>query len=1174
MRDLAITCGNQDIRQPRQWNFISIVRNARLAKEALLFHVPLNASYWCQQVDSTGCLNIQVDRLCFSQRVNVFGLHTILRAIIDSGLRISSQLSHSVAFSVEGRSISTQDAFSLQVIPFNRVNMLLTMLRVIMNRAIEAPALLHSQEIGDIPEENKSLVIFFKLGVNNPSLIMLREIMSRDCKTPSLLLNQNSCVISGQSMPSILSLNGRVDNLGLATLLQQIMTRASRASALLIRSQESRACPGRNISTIMSFNQRLNFPDREIVRRASRAPTLLLNEKRHASPGEHISTVLNRIVDAIDSITTLREMMNSGSTASCLVSRKSLALYGIELASSIYFSPRMYVDGLRTILQEISGPLGTPSLQLSQQYRAVSEQDTSAIVSLNTSVNCIGFLTMLRENRNRYLRAPVLPLNQEKRTPGWSPVCGATRHCCSVSLSSNGSGERQQHVECNVSNNTVVAHGLSGRQDENPPQLKYMTGAGTQLVCGLQDSQISRRTESVAERLACVVTLLTREYQRIIVNRNVSRILHCVMSDNDKSETDSHKDVIKDADSKMALIDKGPINAHDIQSGQDDNGKLNRQIKSGIKDNPHDLAPLNNSVANNNGVMNGTGEAKERIVEHWCSNLSKTLPGLSGAFLKSGLQEHQRGDQNNKNKYGHSITTGLYNALGNANNRIKGHVRYNSDAHMSHVSYDAKGYVNHLGNGDNKSQVNFDSEEESEDYSSVYSSESENDSMYDIEFDCDFIYESESDCDFMYESESENGSVYDSDCESDLEQVEGDDDYRLELVQQDEQDNVPNGNNNMVENPAPVVPLLAAIPQQVQEQAVQNEPVIPQGNQPGLQHDAPDAHLVNAAPNVAHNPQVLQPNPGPQDEAPAGEGVQQLPHAPGHGPMMQWFLDNGYNPHVAPGGPHGNHANQGPQDEAPMGAHPHHFPIHHAQDQIVALNGNGEVPGVIPANGIGIPANEVGIDEAPPFGVVVPAPQVPQDLHHLQQGQDPHHGQNPQQGQDHQQGQQQEPGQHHQHGQHPQQGNPPQQNPHPTGPLSRIVAAARYVKRKLSRHHNAVPMYVPGAPREERPPIGLDEAPPLIGVPMVPHPGMDEGEQPRGLCACFAFLFRHQGNPVQEYPLHNEQMEEFEEQIAIAGQDIDGFELEDDEEDMEDFEQPVEAPEEQMEAVALPVEVF
>ena len=1157
MRDLAITCGNQDIRQPRQWNFISIVRNARLAKEALLFHVPLNVSYWCQQVD---------------QRVNAFGLHAILRAIIDRGLRISSQLSHSVAFSVEGRSISVQDTYS---VPFNRVNMLLTMLRVIMNTAIEAPPLLRNQEIGDIPEENKSLVIFFKLGVNNPGLIMIREIMSRDCKTPSLLLNQNSCVISGQSMPSILSLNGRVDNLGLATLLQQIMTRASRASALLIRSQESRACPGQNISTIMSFNRRLNFPDREIVSRASRAPALLLNEKRHASPGEHISTVstvLNRIVVVIDSITTLREMINRGSTAPCLVSRKSLALYGIELASSIYFSPRMFVDGLRTILQEISGPLGTPSLQLSRQYRAVSEQDMSSIVSLNTSVNCIGFLTTLRENMNRYLRAPILPLNQEKRTTGWSSVCGATRHCCSVSLSSNGSGGRQQHVVCNVSKNTVVAHGVSGRQDKNPSQLRYVTSTGNQMVCGLQDTQISRRTESVAERLACVVTLLTREYKRILANRNVPRILHCVMSDNDKSEKDSHKDVIKDGDSKMALMDKGPINAHDIQSGKDDNLKLNGQLKSGIENNPQDVAPFN-SVANNNGVMDGTGEANERIVAHWCSNLHKTLPGLSGAFLKSGLQEHQRGDQNNKNEYGHSITTGLYNALGNANNRIKGHVRYDSDAHMSHVSYDAKGYVNHLGNGDNKSQVNFDSEEESEDYPSVYSSESEDDSMYDIEFDCDFIYESESDCDFMYESESENGSVYDSDCESDLAQVEEDDAY-LELVQQDEQNNLHNGNNNMVENPAPVVPLLAAIPQQVQEQAVQNEPVIPQGNQPGLQDDAPDAHLVNAAPNVAHNPQVLQPNPGPHDEAPAGEGVHQLPHAPGPGPMMQWFLDNGYIPQVAPVGPQGNQANQGPQDEAPMGAHPHHFPIHHAQDQIVALNGDGEVPGVIPANGIGILANEVGIDEAPPFGVVVPAPQVPQDLQHLQQGQDPHHGQNLQQGQHQQHGQHHQQAQHHQQGQHPQQGNHPQQNPHPTGPLSRIVAAARYVKRKLSRHNNAVPMYVPGAPREERPPIGLDEAPPLIGVPMVPHPDMNEGEQPRGLCACFAFLFRHQGNPVQEYPLHNEQMEEFEEQIAIVGQDIDGFELEDDEEDMEDFEQPVEAPEEQMEAVALPVEVF
>lgn len=55
------------------------------------------------------------------------------------------------------------------------------------------------------------------------------------------------------------------------------------------------------------------------------------------------------------------------------------------------------------------------------------------------------------------------------------------------------------------------------------------------------------------------------------------------------------------------------------------------------------------------------------------------------------------------------------------------------------------------------------------------------------------------------------------------------------------------------------------------------------------------------------------------------------------------------------------------------------------------------------------------------------------------------------------------------------------QHAHATGPLSRLKAAARYVKQKLTRqhhgnYHHGNGMYTPGAPREERSPVGLEEA--------------------------------------------------------------------------------------------------
>lgn len=230
----------------------------------------------------------------------------------------------------------------------------------------------------------------------------------------------------------------------------------------------------------------------------------------------------------------------------------------------------------------------------------------------------------------------------------------------------------------------------------------------------------------------------------------------------------------------------------------------------------------------------------------------------------------------------------------------------------------------------------------------------------------------------------------------------------------------------------------------------------------------------------------------------------------------------------------------GPPEEAPEGANHHHLPIHDAQDQPLAVHGDDEAQNELPANGADMNANGDGHDQGPPNGPEIPAMAQPV----------------PPQG-----------------GQHPQQGNQPQQQAQGTGPLKRLRAAARYVRRKLTRSSNPVPMFVPGAPREERTPIGLEEAPAHIGVPMIPHQDgddLDEEAQPRGLFACFASMFRRHGNPVQVYPLQAEQVQEFEEQIPLVEPEMDLLE-----EDMPVIEEPpVEGAEPQIEAMAPAVEAF
>ena len=269
-----------------------------------------------------------------------------------------------------------------------------------------------------------------------------------------------------------------------------------------------------------------------------------------------------------------------------------------------------------------------------------------------------------------------------------------------------------------------------------------------------------------------------------------------------------------------------------------------------------------------------------------------------------------------------------------------------------------------------------------------------------------------------------------------------------------------------------------------------------------------------------------------------GDGQDHPVNQPHYDLMPHWLPGYILHAHAAMN-PQVDQPDHGPPEEAPAGANPHHPPLHGAQDQPLVVNEDDDAQNELPANGADMNANGEDHDEDPPNGPEMPAMAQPV----LPQG-----------------------------GQHPQQGNQPQQQAQATGPLKRLRAAARYVRRKLTRHRSPVPMYVPGAPREERTPVGLEEAPALVGMPMIPQEDgddIDEEVQPRGLFACFASLFRRHGNPVQEYALQAEQVQEFEEQIPLVEPEMDLLE-----EDMPVIDEPVEGAEPQIEAIALAIEAF
>ena len=185
----------------------------------------------------------------------------------------------------------------------------------------------------------------------------------------------------------------------------------------------------------------------------------------------------------------------------------------------------------------------------------------------------------------------------------------------------------------------------------------------------------------------------------------------------------------------------------------------------------------------------------------------------------------------------------------------------------------------------------------------------------------------------------------------------------------------------------------------------------------------------------------------------------------------------------------------GPNEEAPLNDHPaqvnHHNPNVDEDDEGENVDDVVDQPGDEGVNG-DAPVNEAVV--APP-----PPPVVP-----------------------------------------PQAGQHPPQQPHPTGLRNRLRAAARYVKRKITRrnHHHGHPMYYTG-PWEERPPLGLEEAlpiPPGHVIHQHDEGGQQEERSERLLSRCFGFLYRRQSAPVQEYPLQADQAPAFEEVVLVQAE--------------------------------------
>ena len=363
----------------------------------------------------------------------------------------------------------------------------------------------------------------------------------------------------------------------------------------------------------------------------------------------------------------------------------------------------------------------------------------------------------------------------------------------------------------------------------------------------------------------------------------------------------------------------------------------------------------------------------------------------------------------------------------------------------------------------------------------------------------------------------------DFDDESVLDSLEIEDEDQLDMILQDVQDDLQQANNDLIGNEVPFAAWLPDIGQGYQVFPVPNDEV-PEG------HGAPQ--------NLLNDVQMEQ--QAPEGEEDAGENevgdnffqgqnvvngdvivpwIQAQNGNQVHDDEVPWGQEPMHNQNAAfvaleipANAPQaqGPQENAGPQDEAPQ-----HFPIQQQHlNAVPNVNENGAQNDVPDAD---------GADEH----LAVQAPLPPPPPPHLP----------------------------------PHEEHPPQ-HVQANRSLNRLRAVARYIKRKFTwnRHgntHHGNPLYVPGAPREERAPLGLEEAPALPGDQLIQN-----GVQRVGcFSACFGFLFRSRRSAsVQVYPQHSEQAPEFEEAAPMPHEVDEEIEEEDEEADAEPLEAVEEIP--------------
>ena len=1205
-RGLANTGGNQDNGQPRKWYFINIARNSQCVLEISLSQGILNVFNSYRGTDCREELTTQAIRVDCNRRENIFGLLVIFQEIIRRAARTPSLLHNENSLVMTGHDESSV-IFNRRV--NNTIIDLLAFLREIAHKAPRAPAVQHRQESCALPEQHKSSIIFSRRVNVIGRFTMLRETVSRVGemrRVPALLHRQKESVMLVQGI------------LGLSPAHRAIRhcydTSLSSRSSIMLNNKEAvthcqRGLDTKGSDTNMTLMEKgpLNAHDIE--------SGLNDDDKLNGTQGDrdkdnsqevapfkdsNLHELAYTVSDSEDesedcawmySSDSENESMNGSDDGNNLVgnhdamedtapqcdeilpgSNDTALVCGLSENERVNISEKEedgqpMDSGLENVQGNASGfvngqtkghvndcenyDLNGNANETADGYHVSSDSEDKnedydwmySSDSENESMNESDDENSLIGNHDAMEGitpqcGEILPGSQEaalvsclteneRVNIGKKEEDGQPMNSGLVNVHENASGFVNGQMKCYV--NGQEYYDLDGNANELDDG--YLASSDSEDAN--EDYDWIYRSDSESESLneSDDENGLVSSHDgmeginprggKILPGSEGTAVVNC-LTENERVKISKKKENGQPMNSGLGNVQR---NASGFVNGQmkgyvngrknyDLNGNANELADDKSEDESEDNAGMhthgseteNDSVDESDHEISpvGSHDGMEGIVAQQCPIVYKILPDVDDGIQGCGLTEQLGVSIENKQENDQRMETEQDNFQGNASGCANGQTKCDVNGAEN---CDLNDHVNYL--------VVYDSENENDDYASVCGSESGRDSRAD----------NESNYDWMYSSDSENDSMYES--ETDMNHGE-------------------EGNNANNEN-AQIVPLLPGNAQQEHYHAAANHPVNPQGHPPGLQDEAPVAHMVHAVPNVAQIPQAYQPNPQQQDEAAVGEGAQQLPHVPNNAFMPPWLPDYILHAQAVLNGPPNlqeEQPNQGPQDEAPPGGNPHHLPIPQAQDPLPAGGDGNEMD-----------ANGGDHDEALPNGFGMPAlaqPEVPQ------QGQLPQQGNQPEQGNPPQQGNQ------------PQQVNQPQQA-QATGPLSKLKAAARYVKQKLTRHHPPVPMYVPGAPREERTPLGLEEAPALVGVPMIPNGedgGMHEEAQPRGLCACFAFLFRHHGNPVQEFPLQAEQVEEFEEQLAIVEPEMDAIE------DVEVVEEPMEAADDQMEAIALPMEAF